>query len=116
VPEPQAAERKARARQADRRRQAVSLLNIAGGTMIYAVRQLGNGIGPEQARVVAADAADELEQVAEALRRLTRPGPAERRALARQLAAMGWTTRRIAARVGVSERAVRYYVAGRACP
>ena len=88
-------------------------MNIAGGMLHFAVRQLGDGLPPEQARAVAADAADELEQVAEALRRLTRPGPAERRALAVQLADLGVPRRRIAARLGVSSRTMRYYRAGR---
>jgi hypothetical protein len=33
-----------------------------------------------------------------------------------RLAALGTPTKTIAAQVGVSERAVRYYVRGRACP
>ena len=48
--------------------------------------------------------------MAEALRRLTRLGPAERRVLAVQLARLGWTRRAIAARLGVSERAVFGYL------
>jgi hypothetical protein len=114
VPEPTpAAARKARAREADRRRQAVTLLNVAGGTLHYAVRQLGNGLSPEEARTVALESAAVLAETADALRRLTRLSGAERRRLARQLAALGVPTRRIAAQVGVSERSVRYYVAGR---
>jgi len=114
LPEPSAAaERKRRAREADRRRQAVTLLNIGGATMIYAVHQLSDGLPPAEARTVALESAAVLAETADALRRLTRLSGPQRRALARQLAAMGWTTRRIAAHVGVCERTTRYYLAGR---
>ena len=109
----QPAERKRRAREDDRRRQAVTLLNVAGGTMIYATRQLGTGLSAAEARTVALESAAVLAETADALRRLTRLSGPQRRALARQLAAMGWTTRQIAAHVGVCERTTRYYVAGR---
>ena len=114
MPEPSAnAERKRRARETDRRRQAVTLMNVAGGTLHYAVRALGDGLPPAEARTVALESAAVLAETADALRRLTRLSGPERRALARQLAAMGWTTRQIAAHIGVCERSVRYYVAGR---
>ena len=53
---------------------------------------------------MALQSAAVLAQTADALRRLTRLSGPQRRALARQLAAMGWTTRQIAAHVGVCER------------
>jgi DNA-directed RNA polymerase specialized sigma24 family protein len=112
VPEPNA-ERKRRAREDGRRRQAVALLNVAGGMMHYAVRQLGNGIGPEQARAVAADAAGELAVLAAELRRLTRLGPEQRRALAVRMVALGMTRHEAAIRLGVSDATVRNYLAGR---
>ena len=112
----QSAERKARARAAERRRRAVGMLQIAECGCRYAASQLANGTGPEEARAVALEIAAELTTVAEALRRLTRLGPAERRALAKQLDALGLPTRQVAATVGVSDRAVRYYLHGRACP
>jgi predicted transcriptional regulator len=91
----------------------VALLNVAGGMMHYAVRQLGNGLPPEQARVVAVEAAGELAVVAVELRKLTRLGPAERRALAVQLVALGVPRHEVAIRLGVSDVTVRNYLAGR---
>ena len=74
-------------------------MNVAGGTMIYAARQLGNGLSPAEARTVALEVGGGAGRDR---RRPPAPDPAcparERRALARQLAAMGWTTRQIAAR------------------
>ena len=118
MPEPPApaAERKRRARQAGRRRQAVDELRLAEATAGYAAGQVGNGLTPEQARRAVVEAAAELELAAAALRRLARLELAERRALAVELAALGVPTKRIAATVGVSERCARYYVHGRACP
>jgi DNA-directed RNA polymerase specialized sigma24 family protein len=110
-----AAERKRLARRAADRRAAVTMLQIGECTMRYAAVQLGNGISAAEARETALFVAGELTAMAEALRRLTRLGPDERRALAVQLAALGFTQRQIATRLGVSERAVRYYVTGRAC-
>lgn len=107
---PESTERKRRVRAAARRREAVTLLNVAGGTIHYCVRQLGNGIGPEEARLVAAEAAEELAVVARELRRLTRLGPAERRVLARQLVALGMTRHEAAVRLGLSDSAVRSYL------
>lgn len=110
----QSAERKARARAAERRRRAVGMLQIAECGCRYAASELANGTGPEEARAVALEMAAELTEVAEALRRLTRLSGPERRALAVQLSGLGVPTRRVAAMVGVCERSVRYYVAGRA--
>ena len=106
----QSARRKALAREAARRREAVTMLQIAECTCRYAAAQLGNGTGPAEARTTALFVAGELTVTAEALRRLTRLGPAERRVLAVQLAGLGWGRRQIAARLGVSERAVWGYL------
>ncbi len=104
-------------RKAARRRQAATILQIAEATCRYAAGQIGSDrIGPAEAQQTALYVASELEQVADALRRLTRLDGPERRALAVELNQAGWGTKRIAAAVGVSERAVRYYVSGRACP
>jgi predicted transcriptional regulator len=89
------------------------MLAIAEATCRYAAAQLGNGIGPAEARAAALFTAGELELVAGALRRLTRLDGPQRRALAVKLHALGIGTRQIAATVGVSERSVRYYLAGR---
>lgn len=67
-------------------------------------------VPPAEARGAAMEAAAELAVVADTLRRLTRFGPAERRALAAKLAGLGWTRRQIAERLGVGERAVRTYL------
>lgn len=88
-------------------------MNVAGGMLHYAVRQLGNGLPPQQARVVAVEAAGELAVLAAELRKLTRLGPEQRRALAVQLVALGMTRHEAAIRLGVSDRAVMNYLAGR---
>ena len=103
------AERKRAAREAARRREAAGVLRIAEATCRYAASQLGNGIDPAEARETAAFVAGELAVVAEALRRLTRLGPAERRVLARQLVGLGWSKQAVAVRLGVSDRTVRGY-------
>lgn len=103
----------AEAREAARRREALNLLRLAAVTVDYTLRELGNGLDPEQARVAAIEAAAELSAVSEELRRLTRLGPAERRTLARQLTSLGMTQREAAARLGVSERTVRSWAAER---
>ena len=96
------------------RRRAVDGLRIAEGIAAYAARSLGNGLGREEARRAALEAAAELEEAAASLRRLARPDPAaQRRAVALELAASGWSRREIAARLGVSgETARRYLRAG----
>jgi hypothetical protein len=104
------------AREAQRRREAVDLLRLAECGVRYAISELSNGTGPAEARAVAVEMAGELSMIAASLRRLTRLSGPERRSLARQLAADGVPTGRIAAQLGVSDRAVRYYVRGRACP
>ena len=112
----QSAERKRLARLAADRRAAVTMLQIAASTCRYAASQLASGTGPAEARQAALFVAGDLAATAEALRRLARPGPGERRQLTVQLAAPGMTTKQIAAQLGVSDRAVRYYVAGRPRP
>jgi hypothetical protein len=107
---PESAERSAerKARAAARRREAVGMLRIGEATCRYAAAQLGNGgIGPDEARQTAAFVADELTVIADALRRLTRLGPAERRELAERLAALGYSQRQIAAQIGVADRCGR---------
>lgn len=115
VPEPpdRALERKARAREAGRRRDAVAALELAAGTARYAAIQIGNGLTPQQAQAAALEAAGALAETASTLRRLARLPVRERRALARRLAAGGVPTREIALQLGTCERTVRYYVKGR---
>ncbi len=98
------AERKARARAAGRRRQAVEELRLAEAVSGYAAGQVANGLSSEEARRAVVEAAAELELIAIGLRRLARLCVEERRALARMLAAHGVTQQRVAVLVGVSER------------
>jgi DNA-binding NarL/FixJ family response regulator len=97
-------------REAARRRELVNLLNIAEAGCRYSASVLANGAGPAEARGVAVEMAAELSMVAEALRRLTRLGPAERRVRAAELVGAGWTRRQAAVQLGISERAVRNYL------
>jgi hypothetical protein len=115
VPESAAtsAERKRRAREAARRREAANVLRIGEATCRYGASQIGDGASPAEAREIALFVAGELVAVADALRRLTRLGPAERKVLAKQLAALGVRPRRIAQQLGTCDRTVRYYLAGR---
>jgi DNA-directed RNA polymerase specialized sigma24 family protein len=112
VPETAAhqAARQAARLSAARRRQAATLLEIAACTARYGAAQLGNGTGPAEARRTAQYVAGELVVVAEALRRLTRPGPGERRALVLHLTELGLPRRRVAELAGVSERTVHRYL------
>jgi hypothetical protein len=105
------AERKRCAREAARRRQAVTVLQISEATCRYAAAQLANGASPAEARQTALFVAGELEQAAASLRRAVHFKPGERRVLARQLRGLGWPVRQIAALTGVTERAVWYYLA-----
>ena len=100
--------------QSAERRRAVDALNIASAVASYAARSLGNGLGPEEARAAALEAAAGLEETAAALRRLARPdGSARRRAAALELAAAGWPRQAIAEQLGVSgETARRWLRAG----
>jgi DNA-directed RNA polymerase specialized sigma24 family protein len=106
-------EHKRRAREAGRRRQAVTMLQIAECTCRYAASRLSNGAEPEEARQTALFVAGELAEVADALRRAVRLRAEDRPVVARQLARLGWPTKQIAAQVGVTPRSVRYYVNGR---
>jgi hypothetical protein len=83
------------------------MLEVAGATCRYAAGQLGNGLGPEEARQTAVFVAGELELTAAALRRLTRLSGPERRVLAVQLVGLGWSKHRVAVQLGVSDSAVR---------
>jgi hypothetical protein len=94
----------------------VTALQIAGKTCEYAASQLGNGLGPEEARRAAVFVAGELELTAAALRRLTRLSGPERRGLAVQLAGLGWSKHQIAVRLGVSDSAVRGWLRSRSRP
>ena len=89
------------------------MLRIMACTCTYAAGQLGDGIGPEEARDTALFVAQELGSMAAALRRLTRLGPAERRVLAVQLTGLGWSRKRIADYLGVCDTTVWNYLAGR---
>ena len=106
----QAAARKALARAGERRRKAITALRIGEAMCESAAAQLGNGLGPVEARRAAVEAAAELASVAAALRRLALLRPAERRALAVQLSALGVSRRQVAGWVGVSERTVVDYL------
>ena len=102
--------RKRNVREAARRREALTVLQIAEATARYGASVLANGSGPVEARAAAVEVAAELSMAAEALRRLTRLGPSERRARARQLAALGWPKHRIAVQLGVSDVTVFNYL------
>jgi DNA-binding NarL/FixJ family response regulator len=88
----------------------VGLLRIAECGVRYAISELSNGSGPAEARAVAVEMAGELVMIAEALRRLTRLEPADRRVLAVQLVALGMSQREVADRLGVSTRTVWGYL------
>ncbi len=109
MPESAGAARKRLSREAARRREAVTVLQIAECTARYGASVLANGASPDEARAAAVEVAAELATIAETLRRLTRLGPSERRERAVQLAALGWDKQRIAVQLGVSDRTVRYY-------
>jgi hypothetical protein len=108
-----AAGRKRRARAAERRREAVTVLAIGEATCRYGAARLADGASPEEARETALFIAGELTAIAGALRRLTRLGPAERRGVARSLANLGTPTKAIAQQLGVDPRCVRFYLNGR---
>jgi len=105
--------RKARAREAERRRQAVTTLRLAQALAGYAADQVADGLSAEQARAAVLDASAELADAAASLRRLARLRPGERRTMAALLAGRGLPTKVIAAQLGVSDRSVRNYVNGR---
>ena len=107
MPETADAVRMRLARQAARRRSAVTALQIAEATARYGASVLANGCGPAEARAAAMECAAELTAVAEVLRRAVRPSRAERKALAVRLTGLGGLSARQAAdRLGCSERTI----------
>jgi DNA-directed RNA polymerase specialized sigma24 family protein len=100
--------RLAEAGEGERRRAAERLLRLTAATAAYGAGQVGDGLGPAAARQAMVEAAAELEAVARELRILARAR--DKPTAARRLAAQGWTQAQIAARLGVSERSVRYWV------
>jgi hypothetical protein len=91
------------------RREAVDVLTIAAAVAGYAAGQVGDGLGPVEARRAVVEAAAELEAAASSLRRLARLDPLdrpERRRLVAGLAASGMSQRAIAGAVGVDKRTV----------
>jgi len=104
------AEQKRAMREQARRREAEAMLRLTAAMCEYAAGQLADGLSPGQARAAALEAAGELAVVAEVLRRKVRLGPAERRALAVQLHALGVPRREMGWRLGVSEVSVRHYL------
>jgi DNA-directed RNA polymerase specialized sigma24 family protein len=101
--------KQARARRAAERREAVALLRLVAQMTAYAAEQVGNGLAPADARLAVAELAGELSAAAVRLRRIARPGPAERRTVVRLLFAQGLSGSQIAARVGMSEKSVYRY-------
>lgn len=96
------------------RRQAVDTLNIVSAIAGYTAVAVADGLSPEAARLAVVDAAAELELAASALRRLARPEPsADRRAVARELDALGWSRQDIAERLGVNLETARRYLRAR---
>ena len=117
MPEPAAqsasTRRKALAREAGRRRQAVNALYIGEATCRYAASQLANGLDPAGARDLVLEMAGELTAVAAVLRRAAWTTTADRRRLAAVMAGRGLPTKAIADRLGVSDWTVRSYLRGR---
>ena len=85
------------------------MLRIAEAMCGYAASQLAVGLGPAEARAVAAEAAGELAALAVRLRRLAGLGPGDRRVLARDLTALGWPRQAVADWLGVTDETVRDY-------
>lgn len=118
MPEPAAAsaERERLARE-DGRRQAAALLRLSESVSRYAAGQVSDGLSPAEARRAVIEAAGALAELARSLRRLAwLDDPAERRVVARELAAGGMSRRDVADRLGVSETAVRGYLRPRPSP
>jgi hypothetical protein len=63
------------AAQSAARREVVTTLRVAGAVASYAAEQIGNGLGPAEARRAAVEAAVELVAVADVLRRAVRLCP-----------------------------------------
>jgi DNA-directed RNA polymerase specialized sigma24 family protein len=108
--------KQARARRAAERREAIALLRLAADLAAYGAVQVGNGLSPADARAAVGELAGELASIAVRLRRMARPGPAERRIVVRLLFAQGMSGTQIAARVGLSEKTVYRYRARPSCP
>jgi DNA-directed RNA polymerase specialized sigma24 family protein len=108
--------KQARARRAAERREAVALLRLIGQMADYAAQRVGNGLSPADARAAVGEVAGELDAAAARLRRMARPGPAERRMVVRLLFAQGMSGAQVAARVGLSEKSVYRYRARQAGP
>jgi len=107
--------KQARARRAAERREAVTLLKLVADLASYASAQVGNGLAPADAMIAVREVAGELDAAAVRLRRIARPGLAERRTIVRLLFAQGLSGAQIAARVGLSEKSVYRYRAGSPC-
>lgn len=113
LPAAASAERERLARE-DGRRQAAALLRLSESVSRYAAGQVSDGLSPAEARRAVIEAAGAL---ARSLRRLAwLDDPAERRVVARELAAGGMSRRDVADRLGVSETAVRGYLNSRPSP
>jgi DNA-directed RNA polymerase specialized sigma24 family protein len=108
--------KQARARRAAERREAVALLRLVADMAAYGAAQVGNGLAPADARAAVGELAGELADVAIRLRRMARPGPAQRRALVGALSAQGISGAQVAAKVGLSEKTVYRYRARQAGP
>jgi DNA-binding NarL/FixJ family response regulator len=107
------ARRKAAARAAGRRREAVGALRIGECACRYAASQLANGLGPAEAQELVLEMAGELTAVVAIMRRAAWLPAADRRAQAVRLRDLGLPTKAIADRLGVSPRSVRNYLRGR---
>jgi DNA-directed RNA polymerase specialized sigma24 family protein len=101
--------KQARARRAAERREAVTLLRLVADLSSYGAAKVGNGLSPADAITALRELAAELDAAAIRLRRIARPGPAERRQVVRLLSAQGLTGPEVAARVGLSEKSVYRY-------
>ena len=101
--------KQARARRSAERREAVALLRLVVDLAAYGAAQVGNGLAPAEARAAVGELAGELAEAAIRLRRMSRPGPAERRMIVRLLFAQGMSGAQVAARVGLSEKSCYRY-------
>jgi hypothetical protein len=108
--------KQARARRASERREAAALMRLVAQMANYGAREVSNGLTPADARAAIGELAAELDAAAVRLRRIARPGPAERRMVIRLLFAQGMSGAQVAARVGLSEKSVYRYRARPAGP
>ena len=95
---------------AARRREAVQVLRVAASTADYASRQAGNGLPPEAARLVIAEAAAELAAASARLMHLARLDRPDRVRLAKLWAGNGTPVVEVARRLGASERTVHRWL------